>query len=220
MSTVALAAGWLWGRREADDLRRENAELRVKVDRLSIRVRETDERRRDADMRLEQIRPAVATPVEADPPPVPPDAPLDARLDELRRENALLQHEMGEMEKQAVGLARENARLQDLLDRLSQPGNPPAPLPPVSPLPSLAGKVQAVSEEFHVAIISLGADDGVKVGHVFTLHRGDQFIAKGSVDKVERDWSMLRWEPAQARLKVMVGDDVSAALARQMPEPR
>jgi hypothetical protein len=64
-----------------------------------------------------------------------------------------------------------------------------------------------------VAIVSIGQDDGVKVGYPFTIYRADKFVARGTVEKVERDWCVVRWDPGLVKDKVQVGDDVTTSIA-------
>jgi hypothetical protein len=69
----------------------------------------------------------------------------------------------------------------------------------------VSGKVMAVSDQYNVAVLSVGKSDGVKVGDRFVIRRGATDCAVGVVDKLEQDWCAVQW--SNARQKVQVGDD-------------
>ncbi|MHC4471844.1 MAG: hypothetical protein ACYS99_12860 [Planctomycetota bacterium] len=70
-------------------------------------------------------------------------------------------------------------------------------------------KVTSVSEEYHVVRLSVGSDDNVKVGYEFTISRGDEYVGKVVIFRVERDWSFGYSKKGVERMSIKVGDDAT-----------
>ena len=120
-----------------------------------------------------------------------------------------LQKSYTELQRQTMELSKEKDKQQDVLRELVRSGalaRPFAGSPPIN----LTGKIKSVSDQFNVAIISIGKDDGVQVGFPFTIHRQDKYVARGVVELIECDWCVLRWDPTLAKEKVLVGDEVTS----------
>jgi chromosome segregation ATPase len=54
-------------------------------------------------------------------------------------------------------------------------------------VPAMAGKVAAVDEKVNIVILTIGSDDGVKVGYEFTVYRGSKYVGKVVVEDVQKD---------------------------------
>ncbi len=76
-------------------------------------------------------------------------------------------------------------------------------------VPKLDGLVVKVSEDGLFAI-SLGTDDGLRVGHVMDVYRQDRFVGKGTVIKTETDLSAVRIDPDFRLDTVREGDYVTS----------
>ncbi len=134
-------------------------------------------------------------------------------LQQARRELEVVNKNYSELERQTVELAKEKDKQQYVLQELVRQGIPVTEIAAHDVPKNLSGKIMSVSEQFNVAIVSIGQDDGVKVGYPFTIYRSDKFVARGTVEKVERDWCVVRWDPGLVKDKVQVGDDVTTSIA-------
>ncbi len=110
-------------------------------------------------------------------------------LQYARQEAEMLQKSLGALEENHVSLARDKKRLEETIKALNDRG---VETDVVAPRKLLEGKVTAVSTEIGLVVISIGRDDGVLEGNEFTIYRGQQFIAKVTIDRVDRKWSAGR----------------------------
>jgi hypothetical protein len=94
----------------------------------------------------------------------------------LQREKDALVAENADLQKQLQSARFENAALR------SSPG---AEGVPTEQPPTLSGRVMAADEAANVVVISLGEEDGVRVGFRYLVARGDQYVATLEVTKVE-----------------------------------
>jgi predicted nucleic acid-binding Zn-ribbon protein len=133
-------------------------------------------------------------------------------LQQSKRELEMLSKNYAELERQVVELAKEKDKQQYMIQELVRAGVPVTEIASRDIPKNLSGKIMSVSEQFNVAIASIGQDEGVKVGYPFTIYRQDKFVARGMVEKVERDWCVVKWDPALAKEKVLVGDDVTTSI--------
>jgi septal ring factor EnvC (AmiA/AmiB activator) len=189
-----------------DDLKTQIAQLITRqgelTDQLKASQRNSEELRKQLDeKRLE----AETTRAERD--------QAVYELQQAKRELEVVNKNYAELERQLVELAKEKDKQQYVLQELVRQGVPVTEIAAHDVPKNLSGKIQGVSEQFNVAIVSIGQDDGVKVGYPFTIYRGEQFVAKGTVEKVERDWSVVRWDPGLVKGKVQVGDDVTTSIS-------
>lgn len=80
---------------------------------------------------------------------------------------------------------------------------------PTSAIPVVKGSVVGVGDDFQTVVIDLGSKDQVKVGYVFSIRRGNQFIGKARVDSVDEDMCVAFIMNEFMRDKVRELDDVS-----------
>jgi cell shape-determining protein MreC len=59
----------------------------------------------------------------------------------------------------------------------------------VRPSEPIEGKVIVVESASNIVVTDLGLKDGIKIGDILTVYRGDTFIAKMRVEKSEEDMS-------------------------------
>lgn len=110
-------------------------------------------------------------------------------LQYARQEAEVLQKSLASLEENHIALARDKKRLEETMKALNERG---IDTELVTPKKLLEGKVTAVSTEIGLVVISIGRDDGVLEGNEFTIYRAGTFIAKITVDRVDRKWSAGR----------------------------
>jgi len=76
-------------------------------------------------------------------------------------------------------------------------------------VPKLDGVVVKVNPDGLFAI-SLGTDDGIRVGHQLDVYRKDRFVGKGTVIKVEADLAAVQMNPDFKLDEVREGDHVTS----------
>lgn len=84
----------------------------------------------------------------------------------------------------------------------------------------LSAKVTAIAADLDLTIISAGRDAGVTEGDEFSIHRGEVFVGKIVIDRVDRAWSSGRIV-LKGKESPQVGDTASRnVLARGGQDPR
>lgn len=73
---------------------------------------------------------------------------------------------------------------------------------------ALEGKILVINKEYNFAIISLGNKDGINVGDVFSIYRGNKYIGDINVEKVHDSMSAAGFASADLKNKVNEGDKV------------
>jgi len=110
---------------------------------------------------------------------------ISARLIENKDELTRGKKNLAALDEQYIELSRKSKQAQELLDYYKKlPIKEPVEVPK-----TIRGKVLAVSKTHNIVLVSVGEDAGVKVGTEFTVYRGDKFIAKIRVDKVDKNYS-------------------------------
>ena len=108
------------------------------------------------------------------------------------------------LEKASVELAKElesaKVQLQAYADKFGK-------LVDWISVPAVAGKVAAVDEKVNIVILSVGSDDGVKVGYEFTVYRGNKYIGKVVVEDVQKDHCSGSSKKELQGGEIQVGDD-------------
>ena len=113
---------------------------------------------------------------------------LESRIEELKNENRSLR------------LSAENA-----IAKLGSNADTPLDQP------DLLGQVIAVAPEGDLAIISLGAEDGVKRGFRLTISRGQKFVGELEITRVEAKQAAGRVNPTLSAGPIQRGDRVTSA---------
>jgi len=88
----------------------------------------------------------------------------------------------------------------------------------VAPKKALEGRGTAIAPELGMVVMSIGKDDGVLEGDVFTVYRGGEFVAKVAVDRADRKWCAGKVTLKKSDPKV--GDDASNHIFQSAPTPR
>jgi septal ring factor EnvC (AmiA/AmiB activator) len=134
-------------------------------------------------------------------------------LQQSKRELEVVHKHYAELERLSIDMAKDNTKMQHVIEELNRQGIEVTAIAARDIPKNLNGKIMAVSEQFNFALGSLGKDDGVKVGYPFTIYRGSQYVAKGTVEKVERDFSVIRLDPRLIKDKVQVNDDITTSVS-------
>lgn len=131
---------------------------------------------------------------------------IQARL--LETEDKLIKAEksLAALEEQYVVMAKDLNSAKGELDFYHKR------VPDIKPgeaIVSVEGKVLTVSEKVNLVIINVGKKDKVDVGMEFTVYRGDKFIGKIRIEKVESEWSSAMCLQEFMKERVQAGDNVA-----------
>jgi len=80
---------------------------------------------------------------------------------------------------------------------------------PRGPRKVIQGKVTQVAPEIHLAVLSVGDQDGVQVGDEFLILRGEERIARIVIDRLDRRW--CAGKVSDVKSEPRVADDASNA---------
>jgi SMC interacting uncharacterized protein involved in chromosome segregation len=75
--------------------------------------------------------------------------------------------------------------------------------------PTIRARVTAVDNNLNIVMLSVGRDDGVKKGFAFTVYRGNEYIGKVIIDKVEADYASGYSVKELEQGAIQVGDDAT-----------
>jgi hypothetical protein len=84
-------------------------------------------------------------------------------------------------------------------------------VPTIGPPTIIKGKILAVSPTHKIVIISVDKPKEVSVGSEFTVYRGDKYISKVRVDKVEKDYCSAVIVTGTEKEAIKVGDDITTS---------
>jgi DNA repair exonuclease SbcCD ATPase subunit len=131
---------------------------------------------------------------------------IQAKFIETEDKLVKAEKNLAELEQQYVAMAKDLNYSKTELDfyRKKVPN-----LKPIGPVEPIEGKVLAVSNQYDLVVISVGKKDKVDVGVEFTVYRGNKFIGKVKVEKVDNEWSSAMSLKEFTVEKVQVGDNVS-----------
>ena len=85
----------------------------------------------------------------------------------------------------------------------------------VGDLPDMVGqkamkaKVTSVSGQYNIVMLSVGRDDGVTPGYEFTIYRGDTYVGKVVIDRVEKDYCSGQSKKELEKSPIQAGDDAT-----------
>jgi hypothetical protein len=117
---------------------------------------------------------------------------------ELKNDNTLLKEKRGDLVAKLAKMKRVldgNGLTEDsLTDHIVR---------------KLDGLVVQVSDG-ELFAVSLGTDDGIRIGHELDVYRKDQFVGKGTVIRTETDLSAVRMNPDFKIDTVQEGDHVTS----------
>ena len=102
-------------------------------------------------------------------------------------------------------LSDQNDRLRFQLEALARSGA----TVPAAEQPAQRAKVLAADNDANVVVISVGAEDGVKVGFTYTVSRGNSYVATLKITKV--DAKLSSGSVSLGKSPVAANDDVMNA---------
>jgi len=77
-----------------------------------------------------------------------------------------------------------------------------------NPTPAGEGKVLVINGEYNFAVINLGSKDGVELGQVYSIYRGNKYIGDVKVEKVHDSMAAAGFLNPDTKDKVTEGDKV------------
>lgn len=187
-------------------------DLKTQLQQLNVRLGEAIDHLKAATRYAEELRKKLEeTTSDANAARAERDQAL-YEMQTAKRQLDIANKDLGDLERQHVELAKELDKLKLMIDEMVKAGIDVTAIAAHDVPKNIKGHVMAVSDQFNVAVLSVGADDGVKMGYPFTISRGDKFVAKATVDSVERDWCTVHWEPTMAKGPVMINDDAATSV--------
>ena len=113
-----------------------------------------------------------------------------------------------DLKQRHVDLAKKKAELEWILARVQEEYH--ITLTDVwPPVPKIDGRVVGVSNKINLVVISVGEEDGVKVGFEFTIYRGNTYVGKMVVEKVYPRQAAGHVVLEKTKDKVQPGDSVT-----------
>jgi chromosome segregation ATPase len=147
------------------------------------------------------------------------DAALSAKRDAISAQNAAeteqkrlegeletIQMDKSELAKRMTELADEHESQTILLEAYVEKFGS---LADVMNPPTIKARVTAVDNNLNIVMLSVGRDDGVKVGFAFTVYRDNEYIGKVIIDKVEADYASGYSVKELEQGAVQVGDSAT-----------
>jgi predicted nucleic acid-binding Zn-ribbon protein len=122
---------------------------------------------------------------------------LDKTVADRNASIGQLQHDLTETKKKLVATSASEEQLLATISELVARG---VAVPPIA-LPIVNGRVVRVDNEYHVAVVDKGKDDGVKPNTTFTIYDGNEYIARLIIQDVQPKSSV-------GLIKLMAGRDV------------
>jgi hypothetical protein len=140
--------------------------------------------------------------------------PASTEVERLRKENRDLRAMLDELGKRLVE-AEKRAAERNPPAWIDPPwsGGPPPGFTEYPPIPKIDGRVVGVSTKLPLLVISVGEEDGVKVGFEFTIYRGNTYVGKMVVEKVYPHQAVGRWIQEKTKDKILPGDSVTTKIS-------
>lgn len=116
------------------------------------------------------------------------EAQNNAETEQKRLEGELadVRGQLAELNKKMMAMADENESLTIQLQAYQE--RYPALTDLVVP-PKIDAQVTGVDNDLNIVLLSVGRDDQVKPGYSFTVYRGNEYVGKIMIDKVEKDYA-------------------------------
>jgi hypothetical protein len=137
-------------------------------------------------------------------------AKLQADLGDLQSKKTALEARIKELEQaQKVELGQivvnPDGSTQQPAEQAAAAGEP-QDKPAASASPVLEGKVLVVNKEYNFVVTSLGSKDGIKIGDMFSIYRGNDYIGDVKIEKIHDSMSAAGFVSADTKDKVKEGD--------------
>jgi hypothetical protein len=114
-----------------------------------------------------------------------------------------LEGEKRSLETTRDGLAAQNATMSKVLKKN---GLTETDLTDHIP-PAIEGRVVSVSD--NTIALSIGTDDGMRIGHTVDIYRGDRYVGTAQITDADENRSAARIDPNLTRFAVQSGDRVT-----------
>jgi vacuolar-type H+-ATPase subunit I/STV1 len=156
---------------------------------------------------------------------------IEDKLSKAEAEAKKIKSELKDLENKKSTLEKKVSELEDKLKSgvelgtivvNPETGAPQAAMPPAEdfteekpvsvPAPSALqqqeGKVLVVNKDYNFAVISLGSEDGVSIGNVFSVYRNNKYVGDVKVEKVHDSMAAAAFTSPDLKEKVLEGDKV------------
>jgi hypothetical protein len=202
--------------RERDGLRTEKTELETARAQLQNTVAGFETSLRDLQSSLqaaretnEQLKRTTDEAVAAQ--NTAADKQAEAEAEVVRKEDALRDagEQIAALEKQLVDASEKIKTFETQMAMLDQAGVDPNAL--MGP-PPINGTVVRSDTNLRFCIISVGADDGVKIGFPIKFFRGPNYVGEGSVTEVFQDLASVRIRTLAPGMQVQPNDQATTRL--------
>jgi predicted nuclease with TOPRIM domain len=110
------------------------------------------------------------------------------------------------LEKQIVALTEELDKTKLVVAAYEKEIGP---LGPIVGVPKLNAMVSGVDNSLNIIMLSIGRDDGVKIGFEFTIYRGNEYVGKVVINRVERDYCSGESKKPLEKAPIQVGDQAT-----------
>lgn len=124
---------------------------------------------------------------------------LEGELADLRGQMAELNKKMMAMADQNESLTMQVQTYQQRYGALTEAMNPQR----------MKAQVTGVDNDLNIVLLSVGSDDGVKPGYTFTVYRGNEYVGKVMIDKVEKDYASGYSVKELQKQPIEVGDSAT-----------
>ena len=147
--------------------------------------------------------------------PAPPQEkdPAFAEVEHLRKENRDLKAAHEDLKKRHAELAKKLAECEREFEKERERNGFPLPPPEEVRIPKIDGRVVGVSTKINLLVISVGEEEGVKVGFEFTIYRGNTYVGKMVVEKVYPHQAAGHWVQEKTKDKILPGDSVTTKIS-------
>ena len=191
---------------QMSDLKASHNELKGSFDRLSKTADDLKETintlTADKDRMTQEKEAALAEKRQA------VDAMNDA-VTEQRRLEAENQDKLDQLAEAAKRAMAVDDKLESTELVVAQYEKLYGPLSEAVIVPLITAKISAVSDKHNIVLLSVGRDDGVKVGTKFTVYRGNDYIGTVVIDNVSSDHSSGYSEKGVEQGAIQIGDDAT-----------
>lgn len=192
------------------ELKAENATLK---DSLTTTSKDLEKVRGDLTKQLEDLSANLKTSQEKLKIELDHNQELESRLKALDDEKNQLQSKVNEMHSDLNPLA-ERSPAQQIAGEVIPPavgdGKPKVELDKIVVNPNtLKGKILSIDNEADFVITNVGLKQGVKIGDIFSVSRGDEYLGDVKVTRVQDEMSAADLIPPFSSRKIRKNDTVA-----------
>jgi len=136
----------------------------------------------------------------------------EAKMKDLESQKTELENRVKDLEAKAQASAAggEGVELGKIVvgpdGAAAQSQTAQAANPEAAKAAALEGKIMVVNKEYNFAVINLGIKSGIKVGDVFSVSRGNEYIGDVKIEKVHDSMSAAGFVTPDVKEKINEGD--------------